>query len=250
MTEIKVISSSSAGNGYILESGGQSLILELGCRIMDYVIHLNTEGLISVRGCIASHWWECHSDHLNKSTAKEFIRRGIPVLFGEKVYEELLEEGLIRDIKSLPASQKTFIGGFIVQPFEVAHNVPNYGFLIETPTKERIVFITDAMECKYNFKNIDCIMVECNHDDDTLLDNYVNDELGMNKPENHMGLEDCIDFCKRNTSLSTKQIILLHMSHTNISEIYAMKQVSIAVPHVLVSVAHADDTFVIDNDNF
>lgn len=161
-----------------------------------------------------------------------------------------MKEGQIRGILPLCMAQKTFIGGFTVQPFEVPHNVPNYGFLIETPTKERIVFVTDAMECKYRFKDIDCIMVECNHDDDTLLDNYVNAEMGMNKPENHMGLEDCIDFCKRNTSISTKQIILLHMSHTNINETYAMKQVSLAVPHVLVSVAHADDTFVIDNDNF
>lgn len=56
MTTIHVINSNSSSNGYILESGGQSLILELGCRMMDYVEHLNTEGLISVRGCIASHW--------------------------------------------------------------------------------------------------------------------------------------------------------------------------------------------------
>jgi hypothetical protein len=65
-----------------------------------------------------------------------------------------------------------------------------------------------------------------------------------------MGLEDCIDFCKRNTSVTTKQIILIHMSHTNINETYAMKQVSLAIPHVLVSVAHSGDTFNIESDNF
>lgn len=36
MTRIQTISSSSSANGYILESDGQSLILELGCRMMDY----------------------------------------------------------------------------------------------------------------------------------------------------------------------------------------------------------------------
>lgn len=36
MTKIITINSDSQGNGYILESGGQSLILELGCRMMDY----------------------------------------------------------------------------------------------------------------------------------------------------------------------------------------------------------------------
>lgn len=246
MTRIHTISSSSSANGYILESGGQSLVLELGCRMMDYTLDV-ADAFNTIKGCVTSHW---HSDHLNKSTAKEFIRRGIPVFVGEKVYEELLKEGSIRGIKPLPMAQKTFVGGFTVQPFEVAHNVPNYGFLITTPTKERIVFVTDAMECRYNFKNIDCIMVECNYDDDTLVENLVEDDISRSHPENHMGLEDCIDFCKRNVSTNTKQIILIHLSHTNINETYAMKQVSLAVPHVLVSVAHSGDTFNIESDNF
>lgn len=147
-------------------------------------------------------------------------------------------------------AQKTFVGGFTIQPFEVAHNVPNYGFLIVTPTKERIVFVTDAMGCPYNFKDIDCIMVECNHDDDTLIDNFVNAEQSRSHPENHMGLEDCIDFCKRNVSLSTKQIILIHMSHTNINEDFALKSVQDALPLVKVSVAHSGDVFEFESDNF
>lgn len=172
------------------------------------------------------------------------------MFFGEKVYEELLKEGLIRRIKPLPTAQKTFIGGFTVQPFEVAHNVPNYGFLVETPTKERIVFVTDAMYCSLNFKNLDCIMVEANHDDDTLIDNFVNAEQSRSHPEYHMGLEDCIDFCKRNTSVTTKQIILIHMSHTNINEDFARKSVEEAIPFVKVSVAHSGDTFEIESDDF
>ena len=191
-----------------------------------------------------------HQDHLNISTAKEFIRRGIPVFCGEKVYEELLKEGSIKGIKPLPTAQKTFIGGFIVQPFETHHNVPNYGFLIETPTKERIVFVTDAMYCSLNFKNLDCIMVECNHDDDTLIDNFVNAEQSRSHPEHHMGLDDCIDFCRRNSSISTKQIILIHMSHTNINEEFARKSVEEAVPLVKVAVAHSGDKFEIESDEF
>ena len=246
MTHLTTISSSSSGNGYILESSGQSLILELGCRMMDYTWEVK-DAFNSIKGCVATHY---HLDHLNKSTAKEFIRRGIPVFFGEKVYEELLKEGLIRGIKSLSTAQKTFVGGFIVQPFETPHNVPNYGFLIETPTKERIVFVTDAMYCSLNFKNLDCIMVECNHDDDTLIDNFVNAEQSRSHPEHHMGLEDCIDFCKRNTSISTKQIILIHLSHQNINEDFALKSVQDALPLVKVAVAHSGDTFEIESDDF
>ena len=172
------------------------------------------------------------------------------MFFGEKVYEELLKEGSIMGIKTLPTAQKTFVGGFIVQPFEVPHNVPNYGFLIETPTKERIVFVTDAMECRYKFKDLDCIMVECNHDDDTMLDNLDKHDVSMSHPENHLGLSDCIAFCKHNVSSTTKQIILLHLSHQNINEEFALKSVQSAIPLVKVAVAHSEDKFIIENDNF
>ena len=201
----------------------------------------------SIVGCCVSH---AHSDHLNKSTAKEMMFRGIPVYVGEKVYEELSEDANLKGIKRLPIGRRTRIGGFTIQPFPVPHNVPNYGFLIVTPAKERILFVTDAMECKYKFKDIDCIMVECNHDDDTMLNNLDKHDVSISHPENHLGLNDCIDFCRHNVSTTTKQIILLHMSHTNINENYAMKQVSLAVPHVLVSVAHSGDTFEIESDDF
>lgn len=242
---ITVVGSGSSGNSYILKSGGDVLIIDIGCKFAEIIRFV--DDLRKIAGCAATH---AHLDHLNKSTAKEFIRRGIPVFCGEKVYEELLKEGSVKGIKPLPMAQKTFVGGFSIQPFEVTHNVPNYGFLIVTPTKERIVFVTDAMGCPYNFKDIDCIMVECNHDDDTLIDNFVNAEQSRSHPENHMGLEDCIDFCKRNVSLSTKQIILIHLSHQNINESFALKSVQDAIPYVNVSVAHSGDVFEVESDNF
>ena len=55
MTTIHVCSSNSSANGYILESGGQSLVLELGCKMMEYVKQLKNGGLLNVAGCILSH---------------------------------------------------------------------------------------------------------------------------------------------------------------------------------------------------
>ena len=40
MTEIQIIGSSSQGNGYLLKSADQILVLELGCKFMDYVKQL------------------------------------------------------------------------------------------------------------------------------------------------------------------------------------------------------------------
>ena len=187
-----------------------------------------------------------HTDHLNMSTAKEFIRRGIPV----HAHKEVIEDTGLGGFLPLVSGKRNEVGQFSIQPFKVAHNVPNYGFLIETPTKERIVFVTDAMECRYRFKDINCIMVECNHDDDTLLDNLDHHDVSMSHPEYHMGLEDCCKFCKANISTSTKQIILIHLSHTNVNEEHAIQSVKDYCGFDNVAVAHKGDTFNIDNDNF
>lgn len=54
MTIISVIDSGSKRNGYILESDGQVLIMEAGCKILDYFKYLIEKGG-SVVGCLASH---------------------------------------------------------------------------------------------------------------------------------------------------------------------------------------------------
>lgn len=187
-----------------------------------------------------------HSDHLNPSTAKEFIRRGIPVF----AHEEVIKEADLKGFSPLHSHFQNKVGGFIIQTFEAPHNVKNYGFLIQTPTNERILFLTDTTRVNLRFRDIDCIMVECNHDDDTLLDNLSNHDVSMSHPEWHLGLEDCIKFCKANYSSSLKQIILIHMSHTNINEQYALESVQMQVPFDNVAVAHKGDTFKIENDDF
>ena len=190
-----------------------------------------------------------HSDHFNQSTVKDMLRRGINVYVGENVYDDMIDKCDIRGISRLVMHEKKKVGQFLIQPFEVAHNVPNCGFLIITPTKERLVFVTDAVECNYKFRDLDCILVECNHDDDTLIENFVENDVSMSHPEHHMGLDDCRNFCKANVSLNTKQIILIHMSHTNINENYAVETIRQAT-NINVAVAHKGDKFEIENDDF
>lgn len=187
-----------------------------------------------------------HQDHLNMSTAKEFVRRGIPVF----AHEEVIKEADLRGFSPLLSHFQNKVGGFTIQTFEAPHNVQNYGFLIQTPTNERILFLTDTTGTNLRFRDIDCIMVECNHDDSTLLDNLSNHDVSMSHPEWHLGLDDCIKFCKANYSASLKQIILIHMSHTNINEQYALESVQAQLPFDNVAVAHKGDTFKIENDDF
>ena len=242
MTEIQIIGSSSQANGYLLKSADQILVLELGCRFMDYVEIFGSD-FNKVVGSCSTHR---HSDHLNPSTAKEFIRRGVQVF----AQEDVIKEADLKCFSPLLSHFPNKVGGFVIQTFEAPHNVPNYGFLIQTPTNERILFLTDTIGVNLRFRDIDCIMVECNHDDDTLLDNLSNHDVSMSHPEWHLGLEDCAEFCKQNLSASTKQIILIHLSHTNVNEAHAIATVKERCNFDNVAVAHKGDKFKIENDDF
>ena len=242
MTEIRIVNSGSSSNGYIVKSGNQILVLELGCKLSDYTGFLADE-FCDVVGCVCSHK---HSDHLNQSTAKEFVRRGIPVF----AHEEVIKEADLKGFSPLLSHFPNKVGGFIIQTFEAPHNVPNYGFLIQTPTNERILFLTDTTGVNLRFRDINAIMVECNNDDDTLLDNLENNDVSMSHPEYHLGLNDCAEFCKQNLSASTKQIILIHLSLTNINEAHAIATVKERCHFDNVAVAHKGDKFKIDNDDF
>lgn len=248
MTEIIICGSSSQGNGYLLKSGNEILVLELGCKFIDYVDALK-EDFKTVVGCVVTHR---HIDHLNPSTAKEFIRRGVDVYVGEDVYFDTMNttEFAVMGILWLQNNFKNKVGGFIIQTFKAPHNVANYGFLITTPTKERIVFLTDTTGVPLRFKDVNCIMVECNHDDDTLLDNLDRHDVSMSHPEFHLGLNECKEFCRQNISTSTKQVILIHLSHANINEEYAKQTVRKYTNFPNVSVAHKGYGYNIDNDDF
>jgi len=247
MTEIRIIGSGSSGNGLILKSSYQTLILELGCRFYDYIDQLSSDELFSIAGCVFTH---SHGDHINPSTAKEFLRRGFDIYCHEEVIEDLKEKGFLPFFKPIKSNYANKIGDFTIQTFKAPHNVPNYGFLITTPINERILFLTDTTGVSLRFKNINAILVECNHDEDTLLDNIDRHDVSMAHPEYHLGLKDCCEFCKQNISVSTKQVVLIHLSSTNINEKHAVETVKEYCNFQNVAVAHKGDVFKIENDDF
>ena len=71
---LKVIGSSSAGNGYILENDREALLIEAGCRFAEVKEALGYN-IRKVAGCIVSHE---HKDHARY--VEEVKAAGIPVI--------------------------------------------------------------------------------------------------------------------------------------------------------------------------
>lgn len=232
MATLKVLGSSSKGNGYVLECDNEKLIIELGVKWseiakgVDYTIQ-------NVKACLVTHK---HLDH--SLSIKDAIKRGLTVYSCQEV------QMCHPDVKVLKMGKKTRIGGFVVQPIPLQHNVECIGFLIEHDAMGRMVFCTDTNTIPYRFKNVNHFVAETNYSDDIMIENMCNNIYSQSASENHMSIDDAVEFLKNNYSKSLRTITLIHLSDGN-SDAKAFKeriQNELAFPYVYI----ADKSVVID----
>lgn len=186
--KLTVCNTGSSGNGYILDTGTQVLLIEAGCPFKE-IKRLLDFNIMNIKGMCVSH---THGDHYKYK--KEYETAGI------SIYEPWKEQG----VKHLR------FGDFTVQSFGVIHDVPCYGFYIREGD-ERIVFATDAEYIPVRFDRVKptTLMVECNYQD-----KYVSDVKKKRDRvyQTHMELETTKDFVKANATENLRNVILLHMS--------------------------------------
>ena len=151
---------------------------------------------------------ERHIDHVK--SLDYFINLGIPCYGNKDVCS--IHKGCIE----LPKVLK--VDGFKVQTFELVHDVPNNAFIIDTDDGIRILYCTDTKRIPKKVKGVHYACIECNNDQDTIIDNEMEDVFTKSKPENHQSLDECIRYLKAINNVNLQCIILWHMSMTNIDE--------------------------------
>lgn len=238
MAKLKILSSGSSGNCYILECGNEQLIIELGVSWKEILKGLKYD-LSKVVACLASHR---HADH--SCAISHALKNGIDVYSCEDV------QNIHPQVKTLKKGVKTLIGRFSVQPIPLYHNVPNIGFLVEHSEFGKLVFVTDTNEIPYRFKNINIFLVECNYDADLLIENACNNVYSQSASENHMELNDTMEFLKQNYSSSTQSIVLIHLSNGNINAELAKKRVQEELGFMNVVIADAGVEIELNKEEF
>lgn len=214
--KLTVLGSSSSGNGYILYNEKETLIIEAGIRLsalkeaMDFNIS-------RIAGCLISHR---HNDHAGYLEA--YAKAGIRILTSEDVLQsknDLVASTLCHVVEP-GKGYKT--GNFKIIPFDLAHDVPCLGFLIDHPETGKIIFITDSYLCEYTFDNVSHMILECNYADDILEDRIIR---GSAHPamrprllNTHMVLETCKSILKANDLSKLINIVLVHLSDGNSNE--------------------------------
>jgi len=202
-----IIGSSSAGNSYALQSEetGEILLIEAGVPIHDVkkAIGYQTSKVVA---CIASH---SHQDHAK--CIPEYLRAGIAVSSNKDVAAkypgvDTMYEGL------------TFrFGTFKVTPFEVFHDVLNFGYLIHHPKAGTIFFATDCYNLQKIFKGCHTYMCEANYDDGLLNKAVDEGKTPQSQADrirlSHMSLAHAVAFLQQSEAeKSAKQIVLIHGS--------------------------------------
>lgn len=182
---IKVLSSSSKGNCYIIDNGVNTLILECGISYDSIIKNVDIERL---SGVLISH---CHNDH--SKARKDFEKWYIPCLSTDNI-----------------TPNKPFtIDTFKILAIPVLHNVECFAFWIRDLVDNKdLLFVTDAVYMPNIIdKNFDCMLLEANYSKE-----YVTTLEEMPTGcENHSSIEDLTKWLKLRQH-GTKNLILIHLS--------------------------------------
>ena len=117
------------------------------------------------------------------------------------------------------------VDGFKVQTFELVHDVPNNAFIIDTSDGIRILYCTDTQYIPKIVKRVHYAIIECNSDFDTIVDNAMEGDMTMSNFKEHQNINDCIEYLKRIYNVDLQQVVLWHLSSTNINPNEAVKRV-------------------------
>lgn len=208
---ILINGSGSSGNNIIIESNGHKLLVDLG---IDYKTIMSSlcYDITNVSAALASH---NHIDHVR--CLDKFIHMGIPCYGNKDVCDA--HNGCIE----LPKVLK--VDGFKIQTFELVHNAPTNAFIIDTDDGIRILYCTDTKRIPKKVKGVHYAVIECNNDQNAIIDNAMEDVFTKSRPENHQSLDECIRYLKAINNVNLQCIILWHMSMTNIDENKAIDMV-------------------------
>lgn len=213
MAKLITLGSSSSGNAYILECDNEQLIIELGVSWKEIMKGLNYD-ITKVRACLTSH---IHKDH--SKSIPNAIKYGLQVVSCVEV------RTIHPQVKVLKKGVKMRLGGFKVQAIPLQHNCECYGYLIEHNSISKLIFATDCNSVPYRFKNVNHFVIECNYDADILIDNMCNNVYSQSASENHLELNDTIEFLKQNYSSALQSVTLIHLSNGNINAETAKQRV-------------------------
>lgn len=206
-----MIGSGSSGNCYLINDGRTALLLDAGVPFsaVQQAMDFDTG---AIRGCLITHQ---HGDHAK--AGKQLAKRGI------KLYANANTAVMIGKGACVLQPRVAYgIDTFTILPFEVEHDVPCFGYRIDSlVTGERLVYITDAAGFRFSIRGATHLLMECNHSHRQLIENVRNGKvdaaLASRISRTHMSLERLAAYLTdwHIHTEAVKKIMLIHLSDIN-----------------------------------
>lgn len=227
---LKCLGSGSSGNCYILENESEALILEAGISFKEVKCFLDFQ-TAKIKGVLSSHG---HNDH--RKYLHEYEKAGIYCLYGDDLFG-------IGFRKSYDLGTAHSLGGFLVYPFPVEHDVKCFGYLIGHEEIGQLLFVTDTEYIKYKFHGLNHIMVEANYSQEIIDENMNNGRIVKSLRDrimkSHMSIDTAIGIVEANKNPGLRNVILLHLSgHNSDRKAFKERMQEAAGNYVNVEVAH------------
>ena len=209
--DIKVLGSSSRGNAYLLSDGETTILIECGLQYAELRKKSNFAIPNHIDGCIVTH------EHMDHAKSVNFLLQyGVDVYAPKSVFKTdyARKHHRAHNINPNDESSVFDIGFLSITAYEMYHDVPCVGYLIYSRyTDELLLFATDTRLIKYNFYNLDYIMIEANYD----IDLVENDTQLARLVKSHMSIESTIHYLSNIDLSKVKAIYLMHLSsrHSN-----------------------------------
>lgn len=223
MLTVRAISTGSKnGNCYLVADGECRLLLDAGIPLSRIQEALGYR-LGALSGVLVSHR---HGDH--SLSASALARRGVPVYGPADVANRC------QGVRALAELGTATLGALAVTAFPVSHDadVPCFGYLIDAPCGDRLVYITDATRCAYTFPDVTHLMIECNHDHGRLVDNMMAGRIaypvGRRIWRSHMSVDTTEKIVRELDNPRLREVWLIHMSDANSDEAVMRQRVNAA----------------------
>jgi len=223
--KLKVISTGSIGNAYILETENEALLIECGVNIMDIKKALNFD-LSKIVGCLVTHEHQDHAKSIN-----DVMSIGVEVYASKGTFSATGFSIKSHKQNEIASKQIFKIGNFKVMAFDVKHDaVEPLGFLIEHPECGKVLFLTDTNYCEYTFKGLNNIIIEANFSKE-IIDRKFGSDSGKEFLRNrilksHFSLENCKEMLAANDLSKVNNIVLIHLSDSNSNAKQFQREVS------------------------
>lgn len=214
--ELRIVGSSSKGNGYLLEAeNGDQLLIEAGCHLREY------QGVGRLKrscacGMIVSHE---HGDHCKY--VREFTNAGIDV-YSTAAVKENNKFG----VTAVEHGKTYQVGDFRVTPLKVEHDVECFAYLVHHPEMGTLMFATDCWNLHQVVKGVSHYLIEANYQDE-VLDEYVRtgktiQSMADRVRLSHMSLKHCVEYLKMcDAGKTAKTITLIHTSERHLDKKHA-----------------------------